>query len=554
MTEQSPHSAAPSPELEALRTLFPNDAFSPEELNELAPQCRILEVPTGRAIIEEGADSDNQVFFILGGEVSVSMGGQTVLRLSRKGDIVGEMSLITSARRSATVRTEQPCRFLVMRSALELEEDNPRYFKLRYYFSRMFNLILTRKLNMTSERAAMYEQAVRRGNVAERRKADLEAEMMRHLQRIRLFSHLVEGAMDAIVIVDPSGMVRETNAALDTVFGLAAEYAEQRDLDHLLTWPSSLPGRWAEAARRADGGGWSGEVSVRSARGESIPADCSISLVRESRGEPLAYSVMLRDIRERKVYERRILDQSVQLEQANRALMEMDRLKGNFLTLVSHELRTPVTAILGFAESITEGLVAPEDRDEFIGTIHQEAVKLSDMINKVLAITKLESGQMMFTFRPGDLRDCAAPVVEALRPQAQAKGLTLDYIPPSGPVAGVFDADRMGEALKQLIDNAIRYTSQGGVTVSLAREGNSSLLIVADTGKGMESSQVANLSRKFDRNEDSGQQTSGLGLGLPLCYLIAKAHSGDLRIDSAPGRGTKVTLVLPPDPGPGERP
>jgi PAS domain S-box-containing protein len=545
MTVLPPTGAVESAELEALRFLFPNDAFSPEELLDLVPLCRILDVASGKAIIEEGAESDNQVYFLLRGEVSVSIAGQSVLRLSRPGDIVGEMSLITSARRSATVRTEQPCRFLVMRSALELDTDGPGYFKLRYYFSRMFNLILTKKLSLTSERAVMYEKAVKRGDAAEQIKADLETELMRHLQRIRLFSHLVEGAMDAIVIVDPSGRVREANAALGTVFGIAAAEAEDQALDSLVLWPPSLPGGWAEAARRAERGGWSAEVAVRGPGGEAIPADCSVSLVRESRGEPLAYSVMLRDIRERKRYEQRILEQSGQLEQANRALREMDRLKGNFLTLVSHELRTPITAILAFAETMTQGMVAPEEHGDFIRTIHQEAVKLSDMVNKVLAITKMESGQMMFSFSEGDLRNPALQAVAMMRSQAEAKGLALIYTPPPDPVPGVYDPDRINEALKQLLDNALRYTSQGSVTVSLAREEKQSLLIVEDTGKGMDSRHVANLSRKFDRLEDVEHHSSGLGLGLPLCYLIAKAHGGDLRIESTPGRGTKVSLVLP---------
>ena len=132
-----------------------------------------------------------------------------------------------------------------------------------------------------------------------------------------------------------------------------------------------------------------------------------------------------------------------------------------------------------------------------------------------------------------------------MRSRAEAKGLTLAFQPPEHPTPSAFDAERIGEAVEQMLDNAIKFTESGAITARLSQDGKESLLHVQDTGKGIPGDHIATLWRKFERVEDLEHHTHGLGLGLPLCYLIAMAHSGQLRIDSQPGRGTTVSLVLP---------
>lgn len=534
----------PATPLQALRELFPATAFSVEELAELEPFCQMLEVPAGRTIILEGSPSDNRVYFLFKGAVSVSINDQFILRLNQRGDIVGEMSLLTSAPRSATVRTDLPCVFLVMHSALEVLEDDPRYYKLRYFFSRLFNLILTDKLRRTSERARLYEEAVRQGRAIEESRAGLEAQLVRNLQQIRLYAHIVDDASDAIIVTNLAGRVQQANAAAESIFGLSTSLVEGLPVDDLIAWPRANTG-WLDITQAAGAGGWHGEVGVLHAGQGAIPADCTVSLVQDSSGEPMAYSVMLRDIRQRKDYEQRLLAQSEELKRANRSLRELDRLKGNFLTLVSHELRTPITAILAYAETLVRGMVDIKDQGEFTNIIYQEALKLSAMVDKVLAITKMESGQMLFRFQFGDLASVVQEKAAMLRSRATTKGLKLTVQTPEQVTPSAFDAERIGEAIEQILDNAIKFTDQGSISATLLQDGKESLLQVRDTGKGIPDDHIATLWGKFEHVENLEHHMHGLGLGLPLCYLIAKAHSGHLRIESEPGRGTTVSLILP---------
>jgi PAS domain S-box-containing protein len=542
-----PDPVAPGTPLEALRGLFPAHIFAVEELAELVPLCRVLDLPAGHTLIREGSESDSQVYFLLSGAMSVHINGKFILRLSRPGDIVGEMSLISEARRSATVRTDEASRFLVMHSAPALAAEEPRYYKFRYYFSRMFNLILTEKLRATSGRAKLYQDALSRTLVVEEQLMGLEGQVARNLRQIQLYSHLVDGAMDAIVVVDLGGDVLQANPAMEQSFGLGPLAIGGRPLQGLIAWPAPLT--WEEIARRADAGGWQGEVLLTPPGQPRIPADCVVSLVQEGSGERLGYSVILRDLRQRKAHEDEILRQRRELERAYQAQQELERLKSHFLTLVSHELRTPITSIQAYAESLERGLVDAEEQGEFIRTIHAEAQRLGGIVDKVLAITKLESGQMYLKFQPGILADIVGARVSMLKPRAAAKGLELAYGVESDRRETLFDADLLGEVVTQLVDNAIKFTARGAIRVSYETDDVCSHVCVQDTGQGFAAEQMGAPPSKFQRGPQDVGQNYGLGLGLPLCYLILKAHSGELKIESTPGQGSSVSLTVPHEAG-----
>jgi PAS domain S-box-containing protein len=537
--------------LEALRAILPRAAFGEEDLQEMLPLCQITSFPGDVVLIREGEPSDNQVYFLLSGSVSVSIQGRFILSLSNLGEAVGEMGLISAAPRSATVKTDEPSQFLIIDAALRMEPQGEQPYKFPYFLSRMFNAVLTEKLRKTSDRAMLYEDMVSHSAGLERQRHNLENEIARYLQQISLFSHLVGSANDSILVTDTAGRILNANPSLSRIFGIETDHIIGVEVSILLGMPDGRPGNWEDISTQARSGGWQGEVVIFHPQLGRIPADCSISSVHDTDQGLLAYSIFLRDIRERKALEEQTRRQQAELEEAYRKLQELDRAKSNFLSLVSHELRTPLTSILAYAEVLnTKDMVDEQDRPTFIDVIHKEAEKLSEMVAKVLAISKIESGEMPFNFAEHRLEEVVHEQVTMVKDRAEAKHIAIecDFTLPLCPM--VFDKDNLSEALLQVLDNAIQYSDGGVIRVELRQAEHRAQITIADDGVGMEDGAIAQVLEKFGRGEAVNIGSHGLGLGLPLCYLIVKAHSGQFKLESAKGQGTTVSILLPLRPAP----
>ena len=546
MSRADPADAEFREPLEALRVILPAAAFSDEDLRDLLPICGLHRFPAGHVLIREGEPADNRVYFLLSGSVSVSIQGRFILRLSNRGDTIGEMGLISSAPRSATVQTDVPAQLLAIEATLPEHPRDLREYKLRYYLGRIFNTILTEKLRVTSDRARLYEDILTHSQSVEHQRRSLEEQIASYLQQISLYSHLVNSANDAILITDPTGHILNANQALTRVFGMATDLVIGVEAMQVLALPHGEPGDWQSLSQAARAGGWHGEVVVSHPEQGAIPADCSISTVHDQGQALLAYSVMLHDIRRRKALEAQTLLQAAELERANGELRELDRSKSHFLSLVSHELRTPISSILAYSELLSmEGMVEPQEQAQFVDVIHKETERLSELVNKVLAISKMESGQMLFNFARAELEPAVRMVVAMQRSRAEAKGVRLELAVPQPLQPVVFDEETLREAIGQLIDNAIKYTAAGEILVEITQLADETLIRISDTGKGIEGLDIQTLLDRFGRGDPANIGTHGLGLGLPLCYLIVKAHSGSLHLQSRQDRGTEARITLP---------
>jgi len=218
---------------------------------------------------------------------------------------------------------------------------------------------------------------------------------------------------------------------------------------------------------------------------------------------------------------------------------------------VSHELRTPLTSLRGYAETLLAGgLEDPEHREGFVRVIRDQAMRLQAMTEDLLSLAELERPGAAIEARPFDLRVALLAVLGTFRDEAARRHLTLE-LEPGEPVVVVADRLRIEQAVANLVDNALKYTESGGVTLRAGRDGAVAFAEVTDTGPGIPEDDQGRVFERFFRVDRArSRERGGTGLGLSIVKHIAELHGGSVRLVSAPGRGSTFRLELPP-PAPG---
>ena len=220
---------------------------------------------------------------------------------------------------------------------------------------------------------------------------------------------------------------------------------------------------------------------------------------------------------------------------------------------VSHDLKTPLTAISGWSQALLDGAAdTPEDRQRAAETIYNEAGRLARMVNELLDLARIESGQLNLTLRPIDVSAVMADVHRGQVPRARARQieLTLDA-PPVPPVLG--DADRLAQVFTNLADNALTYTPSGG-HVHLAVRADDGFVegIVTDTGPGIPAEELPRVFERFYRLDKSRVRAEdgrrGSGLGLAIVKELVAAQGGAVSVSSEPGSGSAFLVRLPLTP------
>jgi PAS domain S-box-containing protein len=276
------------------------------------------------------------------------------------------------------------------------------------------------------------------------------------------------------------------------------------------------------------------------------------------------------DVSERKRAEEalRVLNQTLELEVAERtgdlqaALVRAeaaDRIKSAFLATMSHELRTPLNSIIGFTGIVLQGLAGPLNAEQTkqLGMVRNSSRHLLELINDVLDLSKIEAGQLEIRVEPFKLRESLEHVVALVKPLADKKSLKLTIVAP--PELGEIYSDRrrVEQLLLNLVNNAIKFTEHGRVTVTaeLVTDYQSSpeaaaqpavRLRVADTGMGIKPEDLAMLFQPF-RQIDSGlsRQHEGTGLGLVICRRLATLLGGEISAKSEWSKGSEFNVIIP---------
>jgi two-component system phosphate regulon sensor histidine kinase PhoR len=227
----------------------------------------------------------------------------------------------------------------------------------------------------------------------------------------------------------------------------------------------------------------------------------------------------------------------------------LERVRTDFVANVSHELRTPLTAIKGFAETLLSSGFADRERAlHFVSIIDRQAERLSRLIDDLLILSDLELGKMPVRRRPVALEPIVREVADLLAEPARRGGLTLAIdVAPELQVEG--DPDRLTQVVSNLLDNAIKYTPDGGrvrISAGAVDAGAAVELAVEDTGAGIPAEDLPRLAERFYRVDKARiRELGGTGLGLSIVKHIVQAHGGALRFESRLGVGTTVTVSLP---------
>jgi PAS domain S-box-containing protein len=328
---------------------------------------------------------------------------------------------------------------------------------------------------------------------------------------------IVDAAKDGIVTTDGSGLITSANPAAETLFGHPGRALFGRPLAVVL--PGLQLGGTA-ATRGAAGT----EVEGVRQDGSRFPAELSISTVTSDSGR--AFVVIVRDVTERRAVE---------------------RMKDEFVATVSHELRTPLTALRGHVELVLDGDGGPvtELQQRFLQVATQSADRLGALINDLLDVSKIEAGRVQLRKELVDLGGVLREVAATFRIEATRRGLAFEEaLVDLPPVVG--DRDRLIQVFGNLVSNAIKYTRAGTVGVSAAPTYGAVEVVVHDTGIGMTPEEQRQLFTKFFRSRDrTGPDPGGTGLGLVIVKGIVEGHGGTVAVESAPGVGTRVRVVLP---------
>ncbi len=271
--------------------------------------------------------------------------------------------------------------------------------------------------------------------------------------------------------------------------------------------------------------------------------------LRHASGEVWGLATISIEITERKLLEESLREAKEQAEAGSLA-------KSQFLAAMSHELRTPLNAVLGFAELMQQEALGPLGRQEYrdyAAHIQQSGGQLLEMISDLLDFARAEAGSLQLASGELELTRLVRGVLAAARERAEAAGkplpMALEAELPAGFVALRGDEQRLRQVLRALVDNALKFTPAGGrvvVSLQLPAEGGAEL-VVADSGIGMSAAEVARAFEPFwQADAGLGRKRQGAGIGLKLARALVALHGGTLTLESREGKGTRVTVRLPP--------
>lgn len=381
---------------------------------------------------------------------------------------------------------------------------------------------------------------------------DLENLVEKRTQEVmeseRKYSHLIEYANDAIFIADRHGNIKDVNKKSSEFTGYSREeLLSKRLIDFIPTSEIEINRKMFSQVEK---GNSIENFETTIIREDGTTMTILLNMIMSEYSGEIVIQGIARDITQRKMLEKERESYINALEMLNYKLAEADKLKTQFLATMSHELRTPLNSIIGFTDIILAGMSGPISQEvkEQLEIVSSSSKHLLNLINDILDLSRIESGKLEILPTAFTLEEVLEEVIRIHSPMAKEKSLTLtctiqENLPPI-----TNDKTRIKQIIMNLVNNAIKYTHEGSVTLrgDLSRNNHLVLVSVTDTGIGIGKEDVKDIFQAFKQLDSSStRRYEGAGLGLYLSKKLVDILGGDIRVESVQGKGSVFTVSFP---------
>lgn len=227
-------------------------------------------------------------------------------------------------------------------------------------------------------------------------------------------------------------------------------------------------------------------------------------------------------------------------------LKRLERIRSEFLGNVSHELRTPIFSIQGYIETLLNGAIDDDKVNRnFLAKANQHTINLNNLLNDLIDISMIESGEMRMSFRYFSVKEYFEGIITEMKPLADEKGIQLKLEPVGDKLQLFGDKNKLKQVFVNLLTNAIKYTESGSVTILVREEENASRVVIKDTGIGIPEEDIPRIFERFFRVDKArSRSVGGTGLGLAIVKHIVEAHGSKVEVKSELGRGSEFSFRL----------
>ncbi|PKL45372.1 MAG: hybrid sensor histidine kinase/response regulator [Candidatus Riflebacteria bacterium HGW-Riflebacteria-2] len=390
-----------------------------------------------------------------------------------------------------------------------------------------------------------------------------------YLESEKKFQKISEAAKDAIVLLDPVGMISFWNPAAEKLFGYTFDEVKGKELHRLIVpaeFYSAHQQKFTEFKKTGHGDAIGKTLELPAIRkdGERVLIELSLASVKLHDGW---WAIgICRDISERKKNEAELKLAHEKTEEVNKKLIDSineskrfakiadsaNLAKSQFLTSMSHELRTPLNAIIGYSEMLAEDACGDESSElcEDLLKIKAAGKHLLSLINDILDLSKIEAGKVELSLESISLQELLQSVIETIRPLAQKNNNRLDT--KFSEELGFIKADslRLRQIIFNLLSNACKFTEAGVITLSAdlthGEDNDQVTIVVEDTGIGLTSEQLTRLFGEFCQADNSiSRKYGGTGLGLAITKKLCELMGGTITVTSVPGEGSTFIVSIP---------